>query len=445
MEYPFESGLGRNMSSIILAKGGVSWQVLDSKEAVRLEISSVMQSLMNTGANRSAVPEHLYHLSLRPSTISIVLQWSSDLVEKGFNLAFPGASQMGKTYRTLNQLAPDPCADVMQKADALSIADFENAKKAFEDSLTNLDKATIHPSLAAFRLDAWSSYLKGRLNNDEAKKDQDFLDSIRKEAKSMPDHDMGQDSSLMSPFTILENNKTLLQGQDVAKCIAAMGHGFIESYTEKASMTAMWRLALPDVSDETFYAFRMMIQKYFFQPRRISEVCDFFSSDTIFKPAPKVTVSIFGYRDRFSVPGDILDKPPSVASSYLMPQVLSRNIERQAVKVRGWKGLHIKGLEPPDSSLTKDMTLAAPEEFFVLNVQRAERLLLLLFLYSKDPKSGVDKDKLVKFGKILDKILGPETLDRNGMMSNQARNLLAGLMRDLEKALPKGDPEKDLK
>ncbi len=446
MEYPFASALEQDTSSKILAKGGVSWQVLDSKEAVRLEIMSVMQSLMNAGANRSVIPKHLYHLSMRPCTISVILQWSSDLVEKGFNLAFPGAAQMGKTYRTLNQLAPTECAEVMQKAAALSTKDFENTRNAFQASLDGLANKVRGFALAAFRLDAWKKYLLDRLNKPEAGKDEFFLDTIRNEAKSMPDEDMGQDSSSMSPFTVSPNNIALLKGNDVAKCTDAMGHGFLESYTQKASMTGLWTLTLPHASAETFYAFRMMIQKYFFQPRGISEVCDFFTSPAIFKPAPAVKVSIFGYRDRSSKsPEDVLDKPPEAASSYFTPQVLSRNTERQTIKVRAWKGLQINELLPPNDSLLKDMTPAAPEEFFVLNVQKAERLLLLLVLYSNDGQGGVDKSRLYKFGEILDKILGPGILDRNGMMSKDGRDLLAELVRDLEKALPEGDPEKDPK
>ena len=270
---------------------------------------------------------------------------------------------------------------------------------------------------------------------------------MRKDVKLMPDEDMGQDSSSMSPFIVTESNLALLKGQDAAKCIATMGHGFIESYTEKASITGMWTLDFsdnPKVSEETFYAFRMMIQKYFFRPRGISEVCEFFSSSDIFSLVPTVKVSVFGYRDRSSkLPKDILDKSASVASSYLTPKVLSRNIERQSIRLRPWQGLSIKDL--PDSSLIKNMAPVAPKEFFVLNVQKAEQLLLLLLLYSKDPKSGVDNSKLNTFGEILDKLLSPGLLEPNGAMLNENRDLLAKLVGDLEEALPAGDPDKDLK
>lgn len=46
---------------------------------------------------------------------------------------------------------------------------------------------------------------------------------------------------------------------------------------------------------------------------------------------------------------------------------------------------------PPDSSNTKSMIVPELNESFVLNVQKAERLLPLLVLYSKDPKYGIDK------------------------------------------------------
>ncbi|KAL9614240.1 MAG: hypothetical protein Q9167_001262 [Letrouitia subvulpina] len=375
MDFPFASGLGLDTSSKVLAKVGVSWQVLDSPKAVRLEVSSVMESLINIGTNRSAIPKHLYYLSLRSFTISVVLRWSSDLVEKGSNLAFPGADQMGKTYRTLNQLAQKECAEVVKKADALS--DDDDTKTAFQKSLDSLTDVTEYSSLARFRVDAWKEYLINRLKmtgwpkaannqdtkqvtNQDTKRDtkQDtkqatnpVLESIRTEAKLMPDEDLGQDLSSKSPFTISADNKALLKADDVTKFLAAMGHDFIESYTEKASMTAVWILTLPNTSDEKFYAFRMAIQKYFFQPRRISEVCEFFSSNNIFDPAPEVKVSIFGYCDRFSLlPEDIIKQPPSVAGMYLKPQILARNTERQSIRMRAWKGLYINDLLPPDSS-----------------------------------------------------------------------------------------------
>ncbi|KAL8747368.1 MAG: hypothetical protein Q9190_000759 [Brigantiaea leucoxantha] len=457
MDYPFASKLEADDSSKTLAKGGVSWQVLDSEEAVRMEVSSVMESLITIGANRSAIPKHLYSLSLHPFTISVVLRWSSDLIERGINLASPSADQMGKTYRTLNQLTPTNCADVIKKANAL--ANDDATKNDFENSLNNLANVIEYSSLARFRVDAWKEYFLNRLEKtgwnrqgsknpkQEIKQDINrMLNSIRTEASLMPDEDLGQDLYSKSPFAISADNKALLAGNDVAKCLAAMGHGFIESYTEKASMTAVWTLTLPTTSDEELYAFRMAIQKYFFQPRRVSEVCEFFSSENIFDPSPQVKVSIFGYRNRSShLPEDVLDELPLVANGYLKPDILARNTERQSIKMRAWKGLCIYDLLPPDSSSTKDMTVPELDEFFVLNVQKAERLLLLLILYSKDPEKHISKSKLENFGKQLDKVLAPKFLESNGTLSKDNRYLLDELVRDLEKALPDGDPEKDLK
>ncbi|KAL8792285.1 MAG: hypothetical protein Q9195_005164 [Heterodermia aff. obscurata] len=450
MNHPFASKSGLDTSSKTLAKGGVSWQVLDSQEAVRLEVSSVMESLVNIGANRSAIPNHLYYLSLRPSTISVVLRWSSDLVEKGLNLDFPGADQMGKTYRTLNQLAPEQCAKVVKAADELSTT--EETKKAFVTSLDDLINVTEYSSLARFRANAWKEYLTKRLGTNSGT--QEVLDTVKTEAKLMPNEDLGQDLSSKSPFTISNGNKALLKGNDINQCLAAMGHGFIESYTEKASMTAVWTLTLPDApnhessntSDENFYAFRMAIQKYFFQPREIPEVCEFFSlRDSIFNPAPEVKVSIFGYCDRTAnAPQDILNKAASVASSYLKPRILARNTERQTIRIKPWKSLHINDL--PDSSQLKNMTVPELDEFFVLNVQRAARLLLLLLLYSDDPNSGIDKSKLEQLGKDLDQVLlEPGCLDSTGKMSQGRRDSLLTLVNNLEKTLPEGDPERDPK
>ncbi|KAL8824194.1 MAG: hypothetical protein Q9191_005226 [Dirinaria sp. TL-2023a] len=466
MNYPFASKLGSDTSSKTLAKGGASWKVLDSQEAVRLEVSSEMESSINIGVNWSAIPKHLYHLSLRPFTISVVLRWSSDLVEKGLNLAFPGADQIGKTYRTLNQLAPEKCVEVVRTANALS--GLESTKDDFLASLDNLINVTEYSSLARFRVSAWKLYFEDKSQKitwrqpeqgqdtkqgtEEASKDQldefskRILDSIRMEAKLMPSEDLGQDLSSKSPFTVSADNKTLLEGGDVDKCFAAMGHGFIESYTEKASMAAVWTLTLPGASEEQFYAFRIAIQKYFLQPRGISEACEFLSlpAKDIFDPAPEVKVSIFGYCDRSShSPEDILDKPPSVAATYLKPQILARNTERQSIRVRAWKGLDISGL--PDSSQLKNMAVPELDEFFVLNVRKAERLLLLLLLYSKVPDSHVDKRKLAKFGQQLDKVFQPDFLEPAGTLSGKNRDFLNGLVRHLEEALPAGDPEKDQK
>ena len=85
------------VDSRVKARGEISWHVLDTANTVKLEISSTMQYITNTSANRSAIPEYLYCLSLEPQTIFVVLQWNSDLVETGLNLGSPSATDVVNT------------------------------------------------------------------------------------------------------------------------------------------------------------------------------------------------------------------------------------------------------------------------------------------------------------------------------------------------------------
>lgn len=55
------------------------------------------------------------------------------------------------------------------------------------------------------------------------------------------------------------------------------------------------------------------------------------------------------------------------------------------------------------------------------------------------------KSKLEIFGKQLDRILGPTFLKKDGMLLKENGDLFNKLVRDLEQALPGGDPGKDPK
>lgn len=450
------------------AKGGCSWQILDTTDAVKLEIASTMRSITNTSANRSAIPRHLYSLSLDQQTIFIVLQWSSDLIETGLNLGTRDVTQVVHDYTKLGQLAPEKCLAVVEAAKSLKWDPATKkvvGKEKFDESMGSLAASTQYSSLAAFRVESWQSYLKNRFNALEDTKSEQgqegsekaqegsekwqegFLASIQTAIIAMPEEDMGQQSSTMLPFEVTEDAQKLLAGSDTASFVASLGQQFLESYTEKASLTAVWRLHLPTSNKEEFYALRILLQKYFLGPRSVNEVCNFLvdpkKSFQDIKPTPSVKVSIFGYRDEFTKElVDLNDKHPSLARYYLNQHALLRTKNRVAITMRPWQGLHVKGFDPPDNTLAKSIAPVAPEEFFVLNVRKAERLLLLLQLYSKDPDSHVDPDNLKQFGETLDKVLNPSSLDKvTGKMTQESKSLLTHLVQALEKALPSPDLE----
>ena len=282
----------------------------------------------------------------------------------------------------------------------------------------------------------------------------------------MQDEDLGQQSATLLPFEVTPEALQLLKDahKDKNAFVAQLGHQFIESYTEKASLTAVWRIGLPESTTDDFYALRMALHKYFLGPRTVSEVCNFLSdlnhfshdivplSDVKVSDAkvadakvpdvkvPDVKVSIFGYRDEFTnEPVDLNDEPSSRARLYLTKDALLRNKNRVATGMRPWQGLFVKDI---DSPAAKDIQPVVPEEFYVLNTRKAERLLLLLKIYSTDPQSGVEPKNLPQFGQTLDKILDPASLEKDsGKMLEQQKDLLRQLVRDLQKSLPKSDPE----
>ena len=272
----------------------------------------------------------------------------------------------------------------------------------------------------------------------------------------MPQENLSQQSPVLIPFDVTPEVLQYFQGTGIDKganrdaFIANVGHQVLESYSEKATLTAVWRLHLPSPKNkpEDIYALRMTLQKYFLGPRTVAEVCGFLStpkeSFQDINVIPDIKVSIFGYRDEFTMqPVDLNNEAPSYASHYLTQDALLRNKKRVAITMRPWQGLYVTGFTPPDNTVAKDIPPVAPEEFYILNVQKAERLLLLLEIYSLNyPESGVDPKNLPQFGKTLDKILDPSSIAPDtGKMLPQKKEWLTQLVRDLEKALPASDPE----
>lgn len=436
------------------ARGGCSWQILDTTEAVKLEITSTMRSITNTSANRSAIPRHLYSLSLEQQTIFIVLQWSSDLIETGLNLDNQNVTQVVRDYTTLSQLAPQECSTVVKAAESLKWNPTQKAvdgKEQLVQSMGSLGASTQFSLLAVSKLTSWKFYLVDRfqmlLNILSEEEKEHFLASIRNAIIAMPEEDMGQQSSTMGPFDVTAYAKYLSAEAHEVPFIAALGQHFIESYTEKASLTAVWRLQLAKSNKEEFYALRVLLQKYFLSPKSVNEVCNFLgnpkNSFQDIESIPSVTVSIFGYHDEVTKElVDLNNKHPSAARNYLNQDSLLRNKNRVTITMRPWQGLRVKGFEPPEKIFAKDIAPVAPEEFLVLNVQKAERLLLLLKIYSNDPDRNINPENLKHHGTRLDQILHSSSLDKEtGKLTQDSKSLLIQLIRDLEKALPSSDPE----
>lgn len=190
----------------------------------------------------------------------------------------------------------------------------------------------------------------------------------------------------------------------------------------------------------------MSLQKYFLGPRTVPGVCGFLSApenlcDDFHRLRDvEVKVCIFGYRDEFTrKPQNRNGLPPGVSHHYLTSDVLSRNMNRTTLTMRPCS---IKDLSPPDNHLATDIPPVAPEKFFVLNTRKAERLLLLLKLYSQDSDRIIKEATLSDFGKKLDVILDPSSLQSHTRtMIQQRRKSLTHLVRHLEKALPVSDLE----
>ena len=320
-----------------------------------------MQSITDTSANRSAIPEYLYCLSLEPQRISVILQWNSDLVETGLNYGFSSATENFKTYTSIT-------------------VSFEVTSEA----------------LPLFKKDD---------DKDAVKNKQAFLNNF--------------------------------------------GHKFLESYTEQAPLNAVWHLRLRDGTPEDFYTLHMSLQKYFLGPRTVPEVCGFLSTpenlcDGFHRLRDvEVKVSIFGYRNEFTrKPQNLNGWPLADSHHYLTSDALSRNMNKKTLTMRPWQGLYVKDLSPADNHVAKDIPPVAPEEFFVPNTRKAERHLLPVKLYSQALDSGVKEATLSDFGKKLDGILDPSSLQNDtGTMIQQRKDSLINLVRHLDKALRESDLE----
>lgn len=335
-------------TSLTIAPGGCSWRVLDSYDAIRLEISSTLQSLTNNGANHWVIPQHLYSLAMKPQTVVIVLHWSSDTVKKGVNLQL-----------TTGPAKPFPY-EVEYEAYKLLVAKAEK---------TNIDA-----------------------------------------------------------------------------CITQLGHRFVESYTEKSSMTAVWTLKLNNSCDTevNFYKLRMAMQKYFFHARSVPEVCGFLDSKHFghnLALEADAQVSIYGFRDPFTNElVSINNQPASVASHYLNADALSRNFSRTTVNLRTWENLWMPppaNPPPPENPVAQNFTLRSPEERYILTTEKAIRMLLLI-KYGGDVPSNIFKG----FAETLDTIMEPQSLKDNGTMVEDRWIQLVELGRKMEKYLPEHDPEK---
>ena len=93
--------------------GGISWQILDSRASVQDEISSVLLTLTNTGANYHWIPSYFYGLSMLPKTVTVILQWSGDTVSYGLGTDF-GTGYLPRHQSSLQQFRSTECDNLRE-------------------------------------------------------------------------------------------------------------------------------------------------------------------------------------------------------------------------------------------------------------------------------------------------------------------------------------------
>ncbi len=256
--------------------------------------------------------------------------------------------------------------------------------------------------------------------------------------------------NLSTTFQLSPEAQKHLNDTDPKEWYAAFGHQFIESYTEKCTMSALWKISLTNHegvnAEESFYALRLRLQKYFLSPRTVAEVCKFFSKTT--SQDMQNTVLIMGYHDEFTNKLKTLGyEAAGTAQEYLTREALARSKIRTSLTVRPWNNLDFdwSKVEPKvelsngmkevlQKGAEEKVSLPAPEEFFVLKRQKAAQLLLLLQLRES---SDDELRRLRSYGERLDAMLERDHLDDNGAMKPGVKKRLVNFGEELEGDLAK--------
>lgn len=456
-------------------KGGVSWQVLDSKSSIQEEISSFLQTVTNTGTNYRCVPSYFYELTMRPKTVTVILQWSTDTTSVGLN-SNARTSQMAEQYNSLSKLYPVQCDDLGKKSDALT-ADVENEfqkwkeqAEAVQNSVDSLLCAMANHSGTPLyswtqkRSRVWTaaregleSYIKSADKYDKTKAltKGNALAMMKNQIRIIVSGDPGSDGITFAvdlyksiSYDLTRDAKNLLNSDSASdgakEFIGKYGHNFVESYTETGKLSAIWSLELnPHTNARDVEIFRMLIQQYFIAARSISEVCEFFADGGIrsrIKPGLQLDIktSIFGFCDPASTtPRKLHAIEPWRAKYYLTTDALQRNRVRTSYRLHPFAGLQVKFKEGEEKQKAAFAALKpiAPDQPVVLSLQDILRQLFILNAYARVPAAKVDPKALATYWKTFNFREGESMARDDGKIMSNAATALNQLSCNLQEAI----------
>lgn len=464
-----------NTLSSRTVKGGVSWQVLDSKSSVQEEISSFLQTVTNTGTNYRCVPSYFYELTMRPKTVTVILQWSTDTTSVGFD-SNARTSQMAEQHSSLSKLYPVQCEDLGKKSDALTAdveTDFQKWKEqaeAVQTSLDNLLRAMANHSGTPLygwtqkRSRVWTatregleSYMKSADRNDKSKAltKGNAVAVMKNQIHIIVSGDPGSDGITFGvdlyrsiSYGLTKDAKNLLNSDSASggakEFISRYGHSFVESYTETGKLSAIWSLELnPHTNARDVEIFRMLIQQYFLAARSISEVCEFFADGGIrsrVKPGLQLDIktSIFGFCDPASTtPRTLHAIEPWRAKYYLTTDALQRNRVRTSYRLRPFAGLQVRFKEGEEKQKAAFIALIpiAPDQPVVLSLQDILRQLFILNAYARVPAAKVDPKVLAIYWKTFNFREGTSMAKDDGKIIPNAATALSQLGCNLQEAI----------
>ncbi|MCJ1264432.1 hypothetical protein MMC22_004304 [Lobaria immixta] len=459
-------------------KGGVSWQVLESNTSVQEEISSFLQMVKNTGTNHRCVPSYFYEMTLLPKTVTVILQWSTDTMSFGLNNDV-GTGRMAVQHNSLSELYPIHCKDLGDALNALNAFPINSyghvdsywerqtgaVNKALESLQNVMDSHRGTPLYDWLRkrqgvwIATWRD-LAGFVKREEWSRipvhtrtliQENAVAMMKNQIQTLISGDPGSDGITFENYSLTSVAKKSLDSDFPDKGAEAFireyGHTFVESYTEKGTLSAIWSLKLDQLtSDENEMETRLLIQKYFRGAPSVSEACEFLEggirSHINLGLQLNIKTSIFGFCDPASTTPRVLHAiEPWHAKYYLTPDALQRNRVRTSYRLRPFEKLQVNFADSEERQKEAFLSIKSvvPDQLVVLSLQDILRQLFVLNAYAEVPVAkvvrGVLEDHWKKFNQLE---AWDATMDSRGKILDkgaEALNVLSGtLQKELQAA-----------
>jgi hypothetical protein len=298
----------------VSVKGGISWQILNSRAIITQEIATILKTVTNTGTNFRTVPAYLYELTMKPKTVTVVMQWSTDTVTFGLEEnSWAGHRATGsyvpeQAYKDLikklvtanNELLDDPKDEKWSAGAKLvssALDDFikylapEKDSKApqadpnapqTDPNAPQADPWKTPPVSRDSPLVTWVSQIAGvwkatysdllefaseksKIEDDKNKEQKSEFGSksdillkaaalMKSQIRTIASGPSRGDSFVSTPFKLTMTASNLLNDADPEKgakaFIEKFGHRFLTSYSEAGKLAAVWCLTLDEDSTE---------------------------------------------------------------------------------------------------------------------------------------------------------------------------------------------------